>query len=173
MEETRFLISETAKRVEVETHVLRYWEEELELPIKRNELGHRYYTKDDIERFREVKRLKEKGLQLRAIKTMLYNQKEDTIVVCNPTKEEKSIRLQMLLKHIISEAVRETNSMMVDEIKDSVVKELDYQFRIFGEEEEKRASERIQKEEEHFRKLDELIRGTATKGSKRKKHSIF
>ena len=36
-----YLISEAAKKVDVETHVLRYWEEELELPIKRNELWHR------------------------------------------------------------------------------------------------------------------------------------
>ncbi len=172
MEETRFLISETAKKVEVETHVLRYWEEELDLPIRRNELGHRYYTREDVERFREIKRLKEKGLQLRAIKSMLYSDKEDTQVVCNSSKEEKSVRLQMLLKHMICEAVKETNTEMVEEIKDSVVKELDYQFRILGEDEDKREKERIIKEEEHFRKLDELIRGTAVKG-KRKKHSIF
>ena len=33
-------ISDAAKEVKVESHVLRYWEEELHLPIKRNELGH-------------------------------------------------------------------------------------------------------------------------------------
>ena len=32
------LISDAAKQVKVESHVLRYWEEELHLPIKRNEL---------------------------------------------------------------------------------------------------------------------------------------
>ena len=41
------LISDAAKEVRVESHVLRYWEEELHLPIKRNELGHRYYTEED------------------------------------------------------------------------------------------------------------------------------
>ena len=39
MKETRYLISETAKLVQVEPHVLRYWEEELGLSIKRNEMG--------------------------------------------------------------------------------------------------------------------------------------
>ena len=43
-EKDMFLISETAKLVGVESHVLRYWEEELKLPIRRNDLGHRYYT---------------------------------------------------------------------------------------------------------------------------------
>ena len=44
MEETRYLISDAAAKVAVEAHVLRYWEEELELAISRTELGHRYYT---------------------------------------------------------------------------------------------------------------------------------
>ena len=52
--EKTYLISDAAKRVQVESHVLRYWEEELKLPIKRNEMGHRYYTEDDIRRFQAV-----------------------------------------------------------------------------------------------------------------------
>ena len=63
--EKTYLISDAAKRVQVESHVLRYWEEELKLPIKRNEMGHRYYTEDDIRRFQEVRDLKEQGLQLK------------------------------------------------------------------------------------------------------------
>ena len=59
--EKTYLISDAAKRVQVESHVLRYWEEELKLPIKRNEMGHRYYTEDDIKRFQEVRDLKEQG----------------------------------------------------------------------------------------------------------------
>ena len=37
MSEIRYMISETAKQVDVEAHELRYWEEELGLPIERNE----------------------------------------------------------------------------------------------------------------------------------------
>ena len=44
MGEVHYMISEAAKRVNVETHVLRYWEEELSLSIGRTEMGHRYYT---------------------------------------------------------------------------------------------------------------------------------
>ena len=51
MGEVRFMISEAAKQVEVESHVLRYWEEELGLTIGRTEMGHRYYTRDDIQLF--------------------------------------------------------------------------------------------------------------------------
>ena len=42
--EQALLISDAAKAVQVESHVLRYWEEELALPIRRNEQGHRYYA---------------------------------------------------------------------------------------------------------------------------------
>lgn len=71
MSEIRYMISETAKQVDVEAHVLRYWEEELSLPIDRNEMGHRYYTEDDITLFKNIKELKEQGFQLKAIKLLL------------------------------------------------------------------------------------------------------
>lgn len=70
-----YLISDASKKVEVESHVLRYWEDELKLPVKRNELGHRYYTEEDIMEFREIKKLKEQGLQLKAIRMILKNGK--------------------------------------------------------------------------------------------------
>ena len=71
MEEKMFMISDAAKQVEVESHVLRYWEDELELPIKRNKLGHRYYTTDDVNRLKRVKSMKEQGFQLKAIRRAL------------------------------------------------------------------------------------------------------
>ena len=72
-------ISDAAKEVKVESHVLRYWEEELHLPIKRNELGHRYYTQEDVERFKQIKGMKERGLQLKAIKMILRDGKLDVL----------------------------------------------------------------------------------------------
>lgn len=76
---TYLLISDAAKEVRVESHVLRYWEEELRLPIKRNELGHRYYTQEDVERFKQIKAMKERGLQLKAIKMILKDGKLDVL----------------------------------------------------------------------------------------------
>jgi len=71
MEDVRYMISEASKRVGVESHTLRYWEEELDLPVKRNEMGHRYYKESDIELFKMIKKLKEQGFQLKAIKLLL------------------------------------------------------------------------------------------------------
>lgn len=71
MVKEKYLINEAAKEVRVETHVLRYWEDELELSIGRNEQGHRIYTQEDIDRFIEIKNLKDQGLQLKAVKIIL------------------------------------------------------------------------------------------------------
>lgn len=73
MEEVRYMISEASKRVDVEAHVLRYWQKELDLPISRNEMEQRYYKDSDIELFKKVKQLKEQGFQLKAIKMLLSN----------------------------------------------------------------------------------------------------
>jgi len=67
------MISEASKRIGVESHTLRYWEDELDLPVSRNEMGHRYYKDSDIEMLKMIKQLKEQGFQLKAIKLLLPN----------------------------------------------------------------------------------------------------
>ncbi len=188
MEQTYFLISDAAKKVEVESHVLRYWEEELGLPIKRNELGHRFYTEEDINRFVQIKKLKEKGLQLKAIKVMLQDDEsfekdlEDAekskkiisvISKTNLEPENKAARMQMLLKQMLVEAVRDSNEELCENIKETVLKELDYQFRLQEEREEEREKERenlrSRREEEHYKKIDELLRSRSRISDKREK----
>lgn len=261
-QKTVYYISEAAKKVQVESHVLRYWEEELKLPIKRNEMGHRYYTEQDVRQLQEIKQLKEQGLQLKAIRTVLFHMpaaaattadqekgraapeaaeqakehttpdgamreksktavelaeqtgvqtapeeieqkndiweseaemrknklmemvkervedKAETLVMnkahrymvtfpgdrkepseaerecADAEKSQKAARLQYLLRHMITEAVRSANRELCDEVKDSILKELDYQFR----RQEERDDERWKQEEEHYRKIDEMIR---------------
>lgn len=93
MAEIHYLISDASKKVDVEAHVLRYWEEELELTIPRNEMGHRYYTDFHIRLFKQVKELKEKGYQLKAIKTALSKSLESDgkIIIPNEVLEEDVI----------------------------------------------------------------------------------
>lgn len=239
MEQTLF-ISDAAKKVHVEAHVLRYWEEELELPIKRNELGHRYYTEEDVKRFQEIRELKERGLQLKAIRLILKNGKLDRLAdgentqaekaaeaakiaekansaakagetACNAAKiaektssaaktaekmpadaqhgqktvevlkaaekvtgevesikttsvlgeesrEEKAARLQWLLKQLFREVLQENNEAMCREVRESILKEMDYQFRMQEEREDEREAAQIKRDEEHFRRVDELLR---------------
>ncbi len=185
------LISDAAKAVKVESHVLRYWEEELHLPIKRNELGHRYYTSEDVEQFKKIKSMKERGLQLKAIKMILKDGKLDVIsgqeeyeeeMLCEEevveaqeiqvientealeqSKEDKSMRLQWLLQQLIRETLRENNQEICREIKESVIKELDYQFRLMEEHDEQREARQIKRTEEYYKKMDELLRKKAKK----------
>ncbi|MCI9347066.1 MAG: MerR family transcriptional regulator [Lachnospiraceae bacterium] len=236
MNDTVYYISEASKKVEVEPHVLRYWEDELELAIRRNEMGHRCYTGKDIETLRRIKQLKEQGLQLKAIRMVLQGAGQD-LYGRNPVedgraagtaddsaekkaeesaenrtgqpheeaaesdpieekveemvmkkakkymvtmskgketvleipeesqelkeyeepldeeKEKKAKRLQYLLQHMVTDAVKNANREMCTEIKESILKELDYQFR----QQEERDEERKKREEEHFRKIDEMI----------------
>lgn len=190
------LISDAARKVQVESHVLRYWEEELKLPIKRNEMGHRYYTTKDIERFVQIKNMKERGLQLKAIKMILKDGKldvlpmdgemqEDMVVEGHPgmaievverkevavteeSKEEKAQRLQWLLKQLIKETLQENNRELSKEIRESVVKELDYQFRCQEERENERYKERDKRDEEYYQRMDELLRKKAGRIRKEK-----
>lgn len=212
--ERYLMISDAAKEVQVESHVLRYWEEELHLPIRRNELGHRYYTEGDVELFKQIKSMKERGLQLKAIKMILKDGKLDVMIpeeerlepealsekevipkedndtmaiqVVNsrePDREnalinqsdgemqdEKAKRLQWLLQQLFRETLQENNKELCQEIKESVVKELDYQFRTLEEREEERDRIREQRDEAHYKKLDELLRKKVKKEKPEEHH---
>ena len=175
MEEQKYLISDAARIVKVEAHVLRYWEEELELPIGRTELGHRYYTRENIETFQKVKDLKEKGLQLKAIKTILKglekyetlhragDARPDSVQEENPDTEsvkdtgkdtasgqentEKLKHFENLVEGIVERVVKENNETLEKHIEVTFSREMDYLVHM-----------QEQREEERYRKLDESIR---------------
>lgn len=70
------MIKDAASLLNVEAHVLRYWEVELGLEIKRNSMGHRYYDERDIKMFNNVKELKSRGLSLKDIRKGIEKQKK-------------------------------------------------------------------------------------------------
>ena len=72
------MISDAAKQVKVESHASLLGKNYI-CPSKSNELGHRYYTKEDVERFKEIKSMKERGLQLKAIKMILKDGRLDVL----------------------------------------------------------------------------------------------
>lgn len=191
------MISEAAKQVHVESHVLRYWEEELELVIGRTEMGHRYYTEDDIQLFCCIKKLKDAGMLLKDLKPLIPEltstklklqktealkkaalKKEATppavsssasvpapVTVQTPaavrTKASVSSaevvpvtqleQVRSLIGDVLTEVVVSNNEELKKDISKSVttdvIREMDFLFQ---------AKER--QEEEHFRKLDTLIR---------------
>ena len=64
-------------------------------------------------------------------------------------RSSKAAKLQYLLENLVSRAVQESNEM--------VLKGLDYRFRQMEENAQEREQKRMEREEEHYRKLDELL----------------
>ena len=71
MTETRYMISDVSRILDIPSNVLRYLEYHLSLSIKRTELGHRYYLQEDIDLIRSVKELRDKGFHLKIIRSIL------------------------------------------------------------------------------------------------------
>lgn len=184
MEKIRYMISDAANIVNVESHVLRYWEEELELQIPRNEMGHRYYTEENIAQFQKIKEWKEKGYQLKAIKMLIHNG-EETLEQAAESRERQELyqvqhmavsekqhnnsalntvkleQFQNMMMGIVKRAVEENNQALGKEVGvqvgEQVLKEMNYLMR-----------EQDEAEEERFRKLDAAIR-TRQKGKRFRK----
>lgn len=179
MNDTRYMISDASKLVDVEAHVLRYWEEELELPIGRNEMGHRYYTEEDIRLFRHIKELKDRGVQLKAVKMLLPDLEKGDMEIPHllarvdglplpadsqaAAREEKMQQFQCIMSRLIAEALEDhTERMGVElgtQVSDQVIKEMDYLLRMKEE-----------REDERFRRLDETIRNSQ---KARKERAVF
>ena len=149
-----YTISEAAKVMEVEPHVLRYWEEELGLDISRNSMGHRIYTDDDLKTFRAIKQLKANHVALKEIRQQIVVSGEKTPLKKDCEKEfcgDKMTQFKSILSNIIKDAINENtgelSSQISSQVSDDMRKEMDYLARMQEEEQEAR-----------FKKLDETIR---------------
>lgn len=181
MGEVRFMISEAAKQVDVESHVLRYWEEELGLKIGRTEMGHRFYTDDDIQLFRCIKKLKDEGMMLKDLKPLIPELTEtrmklrsadgqnnapasdpaigpvselpdDTDRAAAPGPDREMLeQLRTLFGELFREILSENNGILKNDISSTVTADVVHEIDFLLQ-----AKERQQ--EEHFRKLDSLIR---------------
>ena len=92
--------------------------------------------------------------------------------VSNAEKAEKARRLQELLKQFISESIRESNEELLQAMKEGLLKELDYQFRLQEEREVEREKVRIEMEDAHFKSLYENLRSAMEKRGRKRKNSF-
>lgn len=222
MTQEMYSIREAAQELGVETHALRFWEDELGLSIARNAQGRRIYSEENMQDFRRIMEWKTQGLQLKAIKQLIHrtdgkktvylddgrernfsegvgqmelpsddmegrriimyrpkergaldNERLEDMQRIDLERAEKARRLQELLKQFISESIRESNTELLQGMKEGLLKELDYQFRLQEEREAEREKIRIEKEDEHFRQLDENLRSAMEKRGRRKKKTVF
>lgn len=155
-----YSISEAAKLMNVEPHVLRYWEEELSLTISRNSMGHRIYTDDDIKIFKSIQNLKANHIALKDIRDQLPASNENALVArknsqvkstTDFTSGEKMTQFKSILTTIIKDAMSENSKNLSNQISSKVSsdvrKEIDFLARHREEEEEAR-----------FKQLDATIR---------------
>lgn len=170
MNDEYYLIKEAAAKIGVEAHVLRYWEEELKMDIHRNAMGHRYYTGKDIEILSKVRDLKEKGLQLKAIRNYLdlrRNQisREQEVVAEKEqaelvpvkqhilTNEEKLEQFQQIMNRILSTAIQENNELLGKSVGEHAATEVVHRIQGMTKEQEARAEERYQKLDQTLREI--------------------
>ena len=192
VEQVRYMISDAANIVQLEQHVLRYWEDELQLDIPRNEMGHRYYTDENIKEFLKIKELKEKGYQLKAIRMYLKNEKQRAqrnkekdrqILTITNAKElglddkEKSVPVPEMKAEV------EDPKIKMEQFQEVMTEIVSIALRNNNEALSTEVGDRILKEmnylmreqqeqeEERYRKLDAAIRNSGKKMKKEKKKS--
>ena len=52
-----YTVTQVCKRLNIKPHVLRYWEQEFELKVKRNSAARRIFSGSQVERLQLIKRL--------------------------------------------------------------------------------------------------------------------
>lgn len=193
MEKVRYMISDAARILALEQHVLRYWEDELQLDIPRNEMGHRYYTDENIKELMRIKELRSQGYQLKAIRMYLKKERQiarkekenstfpedvDGFVTLTTAKELgispetageldevsrdgariKLEQFKVLMSEIIAEAMKDNNELLTTHVEERILKEMNYLMQ-----------EHYQMEQDYYKKLDEVIRGSIRKKKQEKK----
>ena len=192
MEQVRYMISDAANMVQLEQHVLRYWEEELQLDVPRNELGHRYYTDENIKEFLKIKELKEKGYQLKAIRMYLKNEKQREQREKDKEKDRqilaitnaRELGLDQSRGQTADTAVVEDSRIKMDQFQEIMTEIVSIALKNNNDALTAEVGDRILKEmnylmheqqeqeEERYRKLDAVIREKGSKVKKEKK-SLF
>ena len=191
MEQVRYMISDAANIVQLEQHVLRYWEDELQLDIPRNEMGHRYYTDENIKEFLKIKELKEKGYQLKAMRMYLKNEKQreqrnkekerDRQILTITNARELGLESDGKEKQPSEVATVEDPKIKMEQFQEIMTEIVANALKNNNEDLSNEVGDRILKEmnylmreqqeqeEDRYRKLDAAIRQRGTKARKEKK----
>lgn len=93
-----YSIGEVAKRFQVQTSTIRYWENEFDiLKPKKNNKGNRLFTRKDMENLKLIYHLlKEKGMTLKGAKMKLNDNPADTIQTFEIVKRLQEVREELL-----------------------------------------------------------------------------
>lgn len=176
----KYLIKEAAKLVDVEPHVLRYWEEELDMRIKRNDMGHRFYDEQDIRILKKIKELKDRGIQLKAIHELVQKMYDilengvpaeeapeeveadftsELVNTVAKIKEEdtehivdfKLVQFQSMMTKIVGNSIKENIKPISQTVTAEATDQIVKQMDVILHEQDERAEER-------YRRLDTVLR---------------
>lgn len=148
--ETRYTVRQAAEMTGIKAYVMRYWEDELDLHIQRNELGHRYYTGSDIQLFMNIKELKKRGLQLRAIRDLIPQ-----ILYTAANTDKNNIQL---LEGETEEISSQDSSNITEKAEENVTDPKILEFQAILERLITQEIRSKNEDEERFRSLDLAIR---------------
>lgn len=148
--ETRYTVRQAAEMTGIKAYVMRYWEDELDLHIQRNELGHRYYTGNDIQLFMNIKELKKRGLQLRAIRDLIPQ-----ILYTAANTDKNNIQL---LEGETEEISSQDSSNITEKAEENVTDPKILEFQAILERLITQEIRSKNEDEERFRSLDLAIR---------------
>lgn len=172
-------VKDVSEMLETEAYVLRFYEKELNLNIKRNAKGHRVYTMEDVELFKQIQDMREQGLQLKAIEGIVHDSNQETretyeqlssiqMATVTPIKKKSSSALDItdedqdkvkqfsvMMKEMFKQALVEYNEQSKVEMKQDIQEEVNttVEKKIFEFEEKQN-----EKNEAYYRKLDETMR---------------
>ncbi len=98
-----YSIGEVADMLEVEAHVLRYWETEFrQLAPRKNRAGRRTYRKTDLELLHVIKRLlKEEKYTIEGARQVLDRTDRDELIA--PTAREELLELRGFLERLLQD----------------------------------------------------------------------
>ncbi len=172
-------VKDVSEMLDTEAYVLRFYEKELNLNIKRNAKGHRVYTMEDVELFKQVQEMREQGLQLKAIEGIVHDSNQEaketyeqlsSIQMATVTSikknnvpslditdedQDKVKQFSSMMKEMFKQALVEYNEHSKIEMKEEIKEEVNMAVDEKLSQLEKKQDE---KSEEYYRRLDETMR---------------
>ncbi|WP_070001136.1 helix-turn-helix domain-containing protein [Cellulosilyticum sp. I15G10I2] len=172
-------VKDVSDMLDTEAYVLRFYEKELNLNIKRNAKGHRVYTMEDVELFKQIQDMREQGLQLKAIEGIVHDSNQEAketyeqlssiqMATITPIKkndistlditdedQDKVKQFSVMMKEMFKQALVEYNDHSKEEMKQEIQEEVNSAVDKKLTQLEEKQNE---KNEEYYRKLDETMR---------------
>ncbi len=165
----RYSITELSKELNITDHALRYYEKEFELKIPRDNRGRRFYPTEAANLFYQIRNMREEGLEIKAIKTILDSEYSSTLpppVVYDAENEDEVTDLSLVSSTAVNPIFNNLSMQLTENIKAeivtsqaSIVKEILKSKLEIGACVENSSRRLEYKLDRHFNEVDRLLTG--------------